>query len=131
MQEQLNEMNNKETLRKLKKNIKKKIIKNSELLNYLQNIFVSENKEKNIIIGNYIHEKFITYEKFPLSNKTYEIILDLSTFLRIDNSEKEEKIIEMIKNRHENNLDKYTHVKFFKLLSFGRCSIFQIFCIKI
>ena len=116
LQEQLNEMKNKETLRKLKKNIKKKIIKNSVLLNYLQNMIVSENKEKNIIIGNYNHEKFITFEKFPLSNNTYEIIVDLSTFLRTDNSQKEEKIIEIIKNKHENNLDKYTHVKFQKLL---------------
>ena len=55
-------------------------------------MIVSENKEKNIIIGNYNHEKFITFEKFPLSNNTYEIIVDLSTFLRTDNSQKEEKI---------------------------------------
>ena len=129
LQDQLNELQNKEILRKLRKNIKKKIMKNSMLLNYLHNIVVSQNKEKNIIIGNYIHEKFTTYEKLPLSNNTYENIVDLSTYLRTDNIPNEERIIEAINNKHENNLDKYTYVKFSKL-SFLADTIFYNNCLK-
>jgi len=82
-------------------------------------LVVSQNRDKNIIIGNYYHEKYTTFEKFPpnnYDNNTYENIIDLTTYARTDSSENEKNIIELIEKKHANNCDKYTHVTFRKLL---------------
>ena len=117
LEKQLNEMRTKDILRRLKKKIKKIINKNPLIRDYLEKLVVSQNKDKNIIIGNYYHNKFTTYEKLPLNdnNNIYENIIDLTTYARIDSFKNEKNIIELIENKHEKNFDKYTHVEFSKL----------------
>lgn len=92
--------------------------KNPLIRDYLEKLVVSQNKDQNIIIGNYYHNKFTTYEKLPLNdnNNIYENIIDLTTYARIDSFKNEKNIIELIEKKQANNCDKYTHVTFRKLL---------------
>ena len=99
----------------------------------LENIKNITSEKNNAIIGNYYIDNFVSVTKTDLNKKYYDNILDLKSFVKLDSSIKDQKIIHQTIEKYKNHLDIYLNLKFGSLMFFADTTFFKQFfekCLK-
>ena len=133
MQKQLDNITMKDIMKKSKKNNQRKILFKFGIQNVLENIKNITSEKNNAIIGNYYIDNFVSVTKTDLNKKYYDNILDLKSFVKLDSSIKDQKIINQTIEKYKNHLDIYLNLKFGSLMFFADNTFFKQFfekCLK-
>ena len=133
MQKQLDNITMKDIMKKSKKNNQRKILFKFGIQNVLENIKNITSEKNNAIIGNYYIDNFVSVTKTDLNKKYYDNILDLKSFVKLDSSIKDQKIINQTIEKYKNHLDIYLNLKFGSLMFFADTTFFKQFfekCLK-